>query len=159
MLLITFLPYYFSLNVLLPQQITPPSKIGKTVKLLKYHPSKWCSKLFITGKEIYKLCKHWTHDVILIVTKILIATSFWKKYFMPFIESFLYLVVAPCLNTKIIWVPYLMMWSLTFLHVSSWGQLLKPIGDAGLYFISWIDILPLGDNCFGFPINYAWCPH
>ena len=32
--------------------------------------------------------------------------------------------------------------------VSSWGQLPNPIGDAGLHFVTWVDIFPSEDNVF-----------
>ena len=59
----------------------------------------------------------------------------------------MYLVFDPFLNVR--WqTEYLMMWSLMVACVSSWGQLPNPIGDAGLHFVTWVDIFPSEDNVF-----------
>ena len=72
-----------------------------------------------------------------------------EKIFYAYHKTVLvYLVLCPWFYGLRRWMSSLEGLSLIIKHVSSWGQLMKTIGDAGLNFGIWVDIFTFEYNGF-----------
>ena len=93
----------------------------------------------------YKLCKHCTCCVRLVIPTIMIGTSCWENIYMPLIYSIdvsccwhllkcsktLNAIFNEVVTNYVIWI---FMKTIT-----------QKIGGVGLYFVTWVDMFPLND--------------